>query len=881
MPHRGDGPIPSRVMVVGEAWGKDEDDQGRPFVGAAGAQLNSVLHDAGIMRAECYVTNVVNHRPFGNDLRQWIAFSKKEITKEHVDWRGWKVKPIVVQGHQQLLAEIEMVKPNVIVPVGNLALHALVDGCIGMSKNGKGPTGMKKWRGSQLRMDLSSPVSALRPKAAGTSPKVIPTWHPAFVLRTWSERATMVNDLRRVARHMDTREYYPPRWNFIVRPNFSQVMEKLYWLLQMLDQGSIEWLELDLETRGKHIACAALSWTKLDSLCIPFMCVDRSDGYWNEEEEAQIIFALYKVMTHPKVKIRWQNGLYDAQYTHRHWHFVPRGYQDTMISQHMLWSDQPKALAYQASTFCDWYIYWKDEGKDWNINSMPEDQLWSYNCMDDVHTREVGEVELQIVQTYKQRAEKNEPGGWPQAEKIHQFQQALFWPVLKAMNRGVRIIEENRNKLAMEVEDQIAHRQETLNAIIGYPINVDSPKQIQGFFYEEMGLPVIYKKRGKGVPPTPTCDDDALRVIATREILMRPIVNCIADIRTLNHFHGFILAPADVDGRMRCSYNIGGSESGKSAPKTYRLSSSKNAFGSGDNLQNIPSEKSKSVGKAAQRGHIAMLGDPYQLPNIRSVYGPDYGFTFFDLDLDRSDLQTVVWESNDVMLKEALRKGVDIHLLNAYIIANKEPPPMDELVEKHPKYPDHRAPMKLEREFAKVFCHGTNFGGGPKTMAANTGRLMHEIDRAQKIWFGAHPGIKAWHNDVRDQVMKRRYVENKFGYRWYIFDRLESIIPEAIGWIPQSTTSIVINKIWMNLFQGCTEESWDLSVDHLYKLFHQRTDIEVTLQVHDSLAGQFPTHKKEQIVPKILSLSHIVVPYDDPLIIPTGIGTSEVNWGAC
>src|SRR5205807_6376196 len=109
------------------------------------------------------------------------------------------------------------------------------------------------------------------------------------------------------------------------------------------------------------------------------------------------------------------------------------------------------------------------------------------------------------------------------------------------------------------------------------------------------------------------------------------------------------------DGRIRCSYNIGGSESGKSAPKTYRLSSSEDAFGSGTNLQTIPSEKSKSIGKAAARGAIAGFGDPYHFPNIREIFIPDPGYTFFDLDLERADLFVVCWEAEDNQLKTAMR----------------------------------------------------------------------------------------------------------------------------------------------------------------------------------------------------------------------------------
>jgi DNA polymerase I-like protein with 3'-5' exonuclease and polymerase domains len=243
------------------------------------------------------------------------------------------------------------------------------------------------------------------------------------------------------------------------------------------------------------------------------------------------------------------------------------------------------------------------------------------------------------------------------------------------------------------------------------------------------------------------------------------------------------------------------------------------------------------------------------------MFVPDPGHTFWDGDLDRADLQVVVWEAGDEMLKAALRMGVDIHLMNAYVLQNKSVPDLTELVETHPKYLDWRRPMKLLREFAKVFCHGTNYGGQPRTMSANTGWSVADTERAQNLWFGAHPGIKRWHERVRDQVFKRRFIENRFGYRWYIFDRIDSIIPEAIAWVPQSTVSIVINKIWLKIYETLPE-------------------VQVLLQVHDSLCGQFDSSIPSPIA-KIKDAAKVVIPYEDPLTIPFGVKTSEVSWGDC
>ncbi len=94
-----------------------------------------------------------------------------------------------------------------------------------------------------------------------------------------------------------------------------------------------------------------------------------------------------------------------------------------MISQHSLFSDLPKSLAFQASMYCDYYYYWKDEGKVWD-ESMGEESLWHYNCLDCVYTDEVGRVELESAEKMK-------------LVDVHQQQQELLWPVLRTMIKGV------------------------------------------------------------------------------------------------------------------------------------------------------------------------------------------------------------------------------------------------------------------------------------------------------------------------------------------------------------------------------------------------------------------------------------------------------------
>jgi len=812
-------------MLIGECWGEQEEREGRPFVGASGQELNRMLGEAGILRSDCYVSNVVNYRPLNNFLGAWVALRKKDITAAHLPLRDRYVLPIVLEGYQRLLKEIEMVQPEVIITVGNLSMWALT-----------GNWGILKWRGSHLK--------------SSTGHRLIPTIHPASVQREWPQRRLVVLDFKRAKRALSG--YSPPAWNFRIKPGFAEVMKTLLMVEQQAIFGDeAVWLDFDIETKVGHISCLGFSWSRIDALCIPFMSRANSEGYWSEEEETQIIWKLRQLFTHPKVHIRWQNGLYDAQYIARHWLFVPGSQhercQDTMISQHSAFCALPKGLSFLGSMYADHYVYWKDEGKNTD-GKLTDERNWNYNCQDCVYTREVGEVLTATL------AKMN-------LTEVDAVQQALFWPVLRAMLKGIRVIPENRDRLAADIQGELSSREGFLYSILGHSINVGSPKQMMALFYDDLLQKPVMKrvKDAEGsLKMRPTMDDEALTLVGNREPLLKPICNAVADIRTLNKWlKDFVLMRLDHDGRMRCSFNIAGDAEGKSAPYSYRLSSSENAFGSGGNLQTIPSDKSKSAGKASARGSM-----DFALPNIRSMFGPDAGCTFFDMDLDRADLQVVAWEANDEILKAALRTGADVHLLNVYVLDGQELPPLEELVEGHPKYPDHRGPRKHRREFAKVFCHATNYVGSAKTVAAHTGRTIHEVDRAQKLWFGAHPGIKNLHTRVEEQIRRHRFVENKFGYRWHIFDRTNDILPEAVAWIPQSTVGGLINRIWLAIYRELPE-------------------VEVLLQVHDSLAGQLPTSREEELVSKLKEVSKIVIPYDDPLIIPTGVKISRESWGGC
>jgi DNA polymerase I-like protein with 3'-5' exonuclease and polymerase domains len=257
--------------------------------------------------------------------------------------------------------------------------------------------------------------------------------------------------------------------------------------------------------------------------------------------------------------------------------------------------------------------------------------------------------------------------------------------------------------------------------------------------------------------------------------------------------------------------------------------------------------------------------DYIKLPNIRKLFIPDPGFTFFDMDLDRADLQVVVWEAEDSDMKIALRENLDMHCVNACTIFDIKGIPYDELRESHPRYSDHRNRIgEALRGKAKAGVHATNYGVGDRKLAQALGITVAEAARFRARWFGAHPGVRKWHMRTEEMAQKRGFVENRFGARLYTLGRIN--LPELLGWLPQSTVAGVINRALVNI-DGAEQNG--------------ETSIQLQIQVHDSLAGQFRTNRKEQEIAKLKELARIPIPYDDPLVIPVGINTSEVSWGAC
>ncbi len=163
----GEGAASAEVMLVGEQPGDKEDLAGRPFVGPAGQLLDRALEEAGIDRAQTYVTNAVKH--FKWQARGKRRIHQKPTWSEQMACRPW------------LEAELAAVKPRVLVCLGATAAQSLLGRDFRVTRH----------RGELLDSQLAEHVTA--------------TIHPSAILRQQDEEsrqaelAAFVDDLRVVA----------------------------------------------------------------------------------------------------------------------------------------------------------------------------------------------------------------------------------------------------------------------------------------------------------------------------------------------------------------------------------------------------------------------------------------------------------------------------------------------------------------------------------------------------------------------------------------------------------------------------------------------------------------------------------------------------------
>ena len=155
----GEGQISAKIMFIGEAPGRSEDEKGKPFVGAAGRILDNVLKNAGIEKSQVFITNIVKCRPPNNRVPE---------------------EDELIACRPYLDRQIALIKPKVICILGRTAYSSILGG---------------------------SSITANRGKIVERSgQKYFSTFHPAAVIYNKSLRFRLEDDLKKLAEEINKEE---------------------------------------------------------------------------------------------------------------------------------------------------------------------------------------------------------------------------------------------------------------------------------------------------------------------------------------------------------------------------------------------------------------------------------------------------------------------------------------------------------------------------------------------------------------------------------------------------------------------------------------------------------------------------------------------------
>jgi DNA polymerase-1 len=444
------------------------------------------------------------------------------------------------------------------------------------------------------------------------------------------------------------------------------------------------------------------------------------------------------------------------------------------------------------------------------------ERLQVYNALDCCVTRELIDILLDQLTD--------------ETSLIYDFQRALQAPVLEMELRGIRIDMNERRRTTKAFERRLNRAKYILKhlatAVWGKDLNYNSPKQLKEFFYDRLDVPPITAS-AKGKKRI-TTNHEALEKMRGY-LYAKPIVNAIITCREINKKLGVLRTGVDHDKRMRTSYNICGT-------KTGRWSSSASAFGSGTNFQNITDE-------------------------LRKIFVADPGKKLAYIDLEQAESRAVgllVWQcTKDSSYLDACETD-DLHTTVCRMVwpdlAWTDDPIENRETASEPYYRHFSY-----RHMAKRGGHGTNYYGKPRTMAMHLKVTTSVMEAFQKSYFSAFPGIRGWHTYVAAELQTRGSITTPLGRKRNFFGRRyeDATLREAIAYVPQSMVADILNL-------------------GLWRVWKYEKRAELLAQVHDAILIQYDEEVEEEVLTSVQDLMKVPVTLAGrTIIIPT---EASVGW---
>jgi len=331
----------AEIVFVGEAPSDEEVSQGRPLVGPAGRIFNAMLRTAGLDRAEFGVTNVFDEQLPGNSIKPWTMPMAEALAAGLTDLppiEGGFLRP-EHRGHlERLRKELERWQPTVIVPLGGTALWALT-----------GHSGITAMRGS------ASVATRLLPGV-----KIVPTFHPAAIMRQWKFFHVVVGDFIRAEEEAKLGpQLILPKRELLLEPTLEDLEQ---WRPELL---ASDLLSVDIETGWRQITCIGFAPSAERAICVPFFDLRVANrSYWPTPDAEVEAWAFVRAILGSATPKLGQNfAQYDAYWLLRGKQCPVRNLlHDTRLIHHALYPELPKGLEFMGNSYARQGV-WKSWGR--------------------------------------------------------------------------------------------------------------------------------------------------------------------------------------------------------------------------------------------------------------------------------------------------------------------------------------------------------------------------------------------------------------------------------------------------------------------------------------------------------------------------------------
>jgi len=482
-------------VVLGESPGTQEVQRGEPFVGPSGGELNKLLKSVGLDREEIYITNTYKELPKGK--KDDFFFNSEGPTQPLMD------------GVLELIEEFKDLSPNVVVPLGNVALWAMTQ-----------QWGISNWRGSIMESTLVQ------------EQKVIPTYHPAYFMHSnmWHQFTLVEWDWQKIKRESYSPHINLPQYEIITDPTPEQVDDAVWRFL------SADYLTVDSEWYSpENLAYVGFADSNDYAVIIP------DNMAWRRRA--------IKTLLESQVPKVMQNAAFDVVALERVGFPVRNIWDDTMIAFHACWGDlRSKSLGTIASVLTD-FPYYKEEVTFVGKDDEKGQEYCGRDCL------------VTHIAMDKMRNEEFRISGGKQGYEISM---SIMPAMTESSTIGILGDREKMLELKKFHLDSARDLEFSLAMRIGYTINVRSPKQVIDLVYNKLKIKRQKKSSAQDIlmDIAASEDDGDVKDILTDIIKIRRHLNIVSRYINEDIF--------DTDGRIRTNWNLAGTINGRlSATKPW------------------------------------------------------------------------------------------------------------------------------------------------------------------------------------------------------------------------------------------------------------------------------------------------------------------------